>query len=57
MNHRVTITVDNAIESKIKAIQAKKISETNTNVSLSGVINDVLKQGLKEFRWIVPLFH
>jgi len=50
MKHRVTITLDHTLESKIRAMQAKKISETKKSVSFSRVINDVLKQGLKEFR-------
>ena len=49
MNHRVTITLDHTLESKIRAIHAKKISETNKGVSFSSVINDLLKQGLKDF--------
>jgi len=48
MNHRITITLDRAIETKIRAIQAKKILETNRAISFSCVVNDVLKQGLKE---------
>ena len=47
MKHRVTITLDHTLESKIRAMQAKKISETKKSVSFSRVINDVLKQGLK----------
>jgi len=49
MIHRVTITLDLTLESKIRAIQAKKILETNRVVSFSSVINNVLKRGLKEF--------
>ena len=49
MNRRVSITLDNTLESEIRAIQAKKISETKKGVSFSSVINDLLKQGLKEF--------
>jgi len=37
------------LESKIRDIQLKKISETKKSVSFSSVIKDVLKQGLKEF--------
>ncbi len=50
MIRQVTITLDPHIESKIRAIQAKKISETKKAVSFSSVINDVLTQGLKESR-------
>ena len=49
MKRRVTITLDNTLVSKIRAIQAKKISETKKAVSFSSVVNDVLKQGLEEF--------
>ncbi len=45
MNRRVTITLDHTLESKIRAIQVKKISETKKGVSFSSVINDVLKLG------------
>jgi len=48
MLRRVTITLDLNLESKIRAIQTKKISETQKGVSFSSVIKDVLKQGLKE---------
>ncbi len=44
MKRRVTITLDQKLESKIRAIQAKKISEIKKGVSFSSVINDVLKQ-------------
>jgi len=47
MNGRVTITLDNTLVSKIRDIQAKKISETKKSVSFSSVINDLLKQGLE----------
>ncbi len=50
MKRRVTITLDHTLESIIRVIQAKKISETKKSVSFSSVINDVLKRGLKEVR-------
>ena len=49
MNRRVTITLDNTLESKIRAIQAKKISETTKSVSFSDVIEEVLREGLKAY--------
>jgi len=48
MVRRVTITLDPSVESKIRSLQAKKITETNKGISFSNIINEVLKQGLKE---------
>ena len=50
MIRRVTITLDDTLVSKIRALQAKKISETKKSVSFSNVIEEVLKQGLKAYR-------
>ncbi len=49
MIRRVTITLDPYLESTIRNLQAKKISETNKAISFSNVINEILKQGLKDF--------
>jgi len=49
MIRRVTITLDPNIESTIRNIQAKKISASNKAISFSNVINEILKQGLKDF--------
>lgn len=49
MIRRVTITLDPSLESKIRNIQAKKITESNKAISFSNIINEVLKEGLKEF--------
>ncbi len=48
MLRRVTITLDLRLESKIRNLQAKKISESNKAISFSKIINEILKQGLKE---------
>ncbi len=48
MIRRVTITLDPRLESKIRNLQAKKITETNKAISFSYIINEILKQGLKE---------
>ncbi len=48
MLRRVTIVLDAYLESTIRNLQAKKISETNKSVSFSNIINEVLKRGLKE---------
>ena len=37
------------LESKIRAIQAKKISESKKSVSFSTVINEIIKNGIKNF--------
>jgi len=50
MIRRVTITLDETLVSKIRALQAKKISETKKSVSFSKIIEEVLKQGLKAYR-------
>jgi len=48
MLRRVTITLDPHIESTIRSLQAKKITETNKSISFSNIINEILKKGLKE---------
>jgi len=48
MIRRVTITLDLSLESTIRNLQAKKISESNKAISFSNVINEILKQGLKD---------
>ncbi len=50
MLRRVTITLDDTLVSNIRALQAKKISETKKSVSFSNVIEEVLRQGLKAYR-------
>ncbi len=49
MIRRVTITLDPSLESKITNLQARKITESNKAISFSNMINEVLKQGLKDF--------
>ena len=49
MIRRVTITLDPNIESTIRNLQAKKISESNKAISFSNVINEILRLGLKDF--------
>jgi len=48
MIRRVTITLDSRMESTIRKLQAKKITETNKAISFSNIINEILKQELKE---------
>ncbi len=49
MKRRVTITLDDKLASKIRAIQATKISETTKSVSFSEVIEEILREGLKAY--------
>ena len=49
MIRRVTITLETHLESIIRDIQAKKITESKKSISFSNVINEVLKKGLEEF--------
>jgi len=49
MIRRVTITLDPYLESTIRSLQAKKISESNKAISFSNIINEILRQGLKDF--------
>jgi len=48
MLRRITITLDMSLESKIRSLQAKKITETNKAISFSRIIEEILKQGLKD---------
>jgi len=49
MVRRVTITIDEKLESRIRAIQAKKILESKKSISFSTVINEIIKNGIKNF--------
>jgi len=49
MIRRVTITLDPHLESRIRNIQAQKITESKKSISFSNVVNQVLREGLKEF--------
>ena len=49
MIRRITITLDKQLDSTIRNIQAKKISESNKSVSFSEVVGQILKKGLIEF--------
>jgi ribosomal protein S3AE len=56
MNKRITITIDESIDSKIRQIQAEKITATNSSISFSQVINEILKGALNttNFKSISP---
>jgi len=49
MIRRITITLDPYLESRIRNLQAKKMSESNKAISFSNIIDEILKQGLKDF--------
>jgi len=46
MSKRITIVLDDDLEKKLRALQAKTIAKTNQSCSFSKVINDILKQKL-----------
>ena len=49
MIRRITITLDHNLESKIRAIQAKKILESKKSISFSTIIKKILENGVKDF--------
>ena len=44
---RITIMLDRESHKKLRLIQANKIRKTNGSVSLSSVINDAIRKGLR----------
>ena len=47
MSERITIMLDSEIAKKLRNIQAKQIKETQSSISFSRVLNEVLEKGLK----------
>ncbi|MDF2423121.1 MAG: hypothetical protein OPY08_05975 [Nitrosopumilus sp.] len=47
MAKRVTIVIDDDLDKKMRAIQAKRIQTTNSSESYSKVINELLQKSLK----------
>jgi len=47
MRKRITIVVDNDLLKKLHEKQAKLIKESTNSVSLSSVINETLRKGIK----------
>lgn len=47
MPKRVTIMIDDDLDKKLRMIQAKQISKTNTSVSFSNVLNETLRKQIK----------
>jgi len=46
MIKRITITLDETLESKIRTIQAQRITQENKSISFSQVLNQLLKSAL-----------
>ncbi|MBS3926162.1 MAG: hypothetical protein KGZ34_05675 [Nitrosarchaeum sp.] len=47
MVKRITVMIEDDIEKKLRAKQAKIMQKTNSSYSYSKVINDTLKQALR----------
>ena len=47
MSQRVTVMLDDDLNRKLRALQAKMLRESKDSVSFSRVINHVLRKGLK----------
>ena len=47
MIKRITITLDENIIAKIRSIQAEKILKANRSISFSQVVEQILREGLK----------
>ena len=44
---RITITVQNDLHRKLRFLQADMLKKSNDSVSMSGVIDSVLRKGLR----------
>jgi len=47
MSKRVTIMIDDDIDKKLRLRQAKTIQQTQTSVSYSKILNEILRKALK----------
>ena len=47
MTRRVTLLIDEETYKKLRQIQSKQILKTNSSVSYSQIINEILKKSLK----------
>ena len=47
MAQRITIMLDDELVKKLRIMQAKLIKESTKSVSFSKVLNEMVKQGLK----------
>jgi len=48
LGYRISITLEKDLEEKLRLKQGELIIQNRRNTSFSGVINEVLKKGLKE---------
>ncbi len=48
MSKRITIMLDNDLDKKMRALQAKMIQNSSSSVSFSSVLNQVLRDSLKK---------
>ena len=46
LSKRVTVMIEDELDKKIRAYQAKKIQKDNTSYSYSKAVNDILKKGI-----------
>ena len=46
MSKRVTIMIDDELDKKIRAFQAKKIQKDSTSYSYSKAVNDIIRKGI-----------
>ncbi len=44
---RITIMLDKESHKKLRILQAAKIRKTNSSVSFSAIMNDIIKKGLR----------
>jgi len=47
ISKRITIMIDDDLDKKVRVIQAKQIQKTNSSVSYSKTINEILRKHLK----------
>ena len=47
ISRRITIMIDDDLDKKVRVIQAKQIQKTNSSVSYSKTINEILRKHLK----------
>lgn len=48
MSKRVTVSLDDDLDKKIRLLQAKRITQDNSSVSFSKVLNDIIRKSLKK---------
>jgi len=51
LNKRITISIDEKIESKIRKIQASQIAKYNKAISFSTILCEIISEGLKEYEF------